>query len=159
MQEHDDADERLVAELRELFAQADPVPSLVTEVAKASLGWRRLDAELAELLTDSVLEADSLATARGGEAVRSVTFGTGAKTLDVEVHSDGERRALLGQIAPPASACIEIQSAERAPLARVQSDDLGRFAAQLPAGGLVRMIVLRAGPGSSAQFETSWITI
>ena len=49
----DDPDDTLVSELREYFARVDPVPPLVTEAAKAALGWRRLDADLAELLSDS----------------------------------------------------------------------------------------------------------
>ena len=44
-----------------LFAEVDPVPPLVIETAKASLGWRRLDADLAELLSDSALEEEAFA--------------------------------------------------------------------------------------------------
>ena len=61
-----DPDEPLVAELRELFKHDDPVPPLVTELAKASLGWRRMDADLAELLGDSLLEDRATAGVRGG---------------------------------------------------------------------------------------------
>lgn len=159
MNEHVDPDEPLVAELRDLFAQADPVPPLVTDVAKASLGWRRLDAELAELLSDSALEEGSLAGARGaGAPVRSVSFSAGTKTIDVEVHIDGQHRMLLGQIAPPANARIEIQTAENITVTSVQSDSLGRFRAQLQAGGIIRLLV-SDGPDSSPQIETSWITV
>ena len=60
-----DRDELLIAELRAFFAEVDPVPPLVSETAKASLGWRRLDADLAELLSDSALEEEPFALARG----------------------------------------------------------------------------------------------
>jgi hypothetical protein len=157
--EHDDPDEPLVAELRDLFAQADPVPSLVTKVAKASLGWRRLDADLAELLSDSVLEAGSLAGARGGGApVRSVSFSASAKTIDLEIHIDGQHRILLGQITPPSRARIDIETAENATVTSVESDDLGRFRAQFSAAGRIRLVI-DDGPDSSSKIETSWITI
>jgi hypothetical protein len=132
---------------------------LVSETAKASLGWRRLDADLAELLTDSALAEEPLALARGGAApVRSVTFGSGALTIDIEVHVDDQTRTLLGQLSPAAPARLEVQTTAETPLS-VQADDLGRFRVRLPAGGPIRLRVLggegRAGP----VVETSWITV
>jgi len=159
MNEHADPDEALVAELRDLFAHADPVPPLVTEMAKASLAWRRLDAELAELLSDSALEEGSLtgARGRGGGGVRSVSFRANSATIDLEIHFDGRDRTLLGQIAPPGSARIDIQTAERSTVTAVRSDDLGRFRAQLSAGGLIRLVI--DDGESSPGIETSWIKI
>src|ERR1700727_601281 len=82
-----DPDELLMAEVRAFFAEVDPVPPLVSETAKASLGWRRLDADLAELLSDSALEEQAFALARSGEATaRAVTFSSGDLTIDIEVH-------------------------------------------------------------------------
>jgi hypothetical protein len=158
MNEHDDPDEALVAELRDLFAHADPVPPLVTEAAKSSLSWRRLDAELAELLSDSALEEGSLVGARGGAPVRSVSFSARARTIDLEVHVDDGRRTLLGQIAPPASIQVEIQTAESDTVTAALSDDLGRFRAHLPAGGLIRLVI-DDGADASSKIETSWIRI
>jgi len=154
-----DPDEQLMGELRAFFAEVDPVPPLVIEAAKASLGWRRLDADLAELLTDSALAEESIALARGSAAsVRAVTFGSGALTIDIEVHVDDHARTLLGQLSPGAPTTLEIQTTAEAPLS-VQTDELGRFRVRLPAGGPVRLRVLggegRAGP----VVETSWITV
>ena len=74
----DQDDENLLAELRTLFERVDPVPPLVVQAAQAALAWRRIDAELAELLSDTVDDAESLAIARGpGALVRAVTFSTG----------------------------------------------------------------------------------
>ena len=71
-------DDRLLGELRRLVSRVDPVPDEVTAYAKAALGWRRIDAELAELLSDSVLEPDSLAITRGdGSQARRLTFRSG----------------------------------------------------------------------------------
>jgi len=155
-----DPDEPLVAELRELFTRGDPVPPLVTELAKASLGWRRLDAELAELLSDSLLEQDAPAGVRGGSdglPVRSVRFRASTTTVDVDIQLDGEKRTLLGQIIPPLSAKIEVQSTSEV-IASAVSDELGRFRATLPTGGLIRLAI-EDGPGLTAPIVSSWITI
>jgi hypothetical protein len=160
MSEQADPDEPLVAELRELFMQTDPVPALVTELAKASLGWRRLDAELAELLSDSLLEQGTPAGVRGGGAglpVRSVRFRASANTIDLDVHVDGQQRTLLGQITPPVSAEIEVETTAGT-IASVQSDELGRFRAKLPEAGRIRLVI-SDGPQFGPHVVTSWITI
>src|SRR5579875_2370441 len=160
MSEHPDPYEPLVAELRELFRHDDPVPTLVTELAKASLGWRRIDADLAELLSDSLLEDRALAGVRGANddlPVRSVRFRTSTRTIDIDVHVDGDKRILLGQITPPMSAHIEVRTTTES-IASVQSDELGRFRTTLPAGGLIRLAI-EDGPDLPAPVVTSWITI
>jgi hypothetical protein len=159
MNDAPDPDEPLVADLRALFATADPVPPLVTEAAKAALGWRRLDAELAELLSDSAVEDDALALARGGGApVRSVSFGAGELTIDIEVHHDGERLTVLGQLSPPSATRVEIQHADGDSEPAAQTDALGRFRARLTADGPIRLIIGASGDGPGA-IETSWIVI
>jgi hypothetical protein len=161
MNHQQDPDEPLVADLRDYFARVDPVPPLVTQAAKAALGWRRLDADLAELLADSTLEAESLATVRGaGAAVRSVSFGAGELTIDLEIHVDGTRRTLLGLLTPASIARIEIQTADGAStVATSESDALGRFRTQLSAGGNIRLRLVPVDLGSASPVETSWITL
>jgi hypothetical protein len=155
-----DPDEPLMLELRELFAQVDAVPPPVSELAKASLGWRRLDAELAELLSDSLLEEGTLAGVRGGGdglPVRSVRFRASRNTIDVDVQVDGQKRTLLGQITPPVSAEIEVETADGT-VASARSDELGRFRAQLAEGGRIRLVI-NDGPDLGPHVLTSWITI
>jgi hypothetical protein len=154
-------DEPLVAALRGLFARADPVPAVVLEAARAALGWRRLDADLAELLADSALESDAFAGTRGaGGPVRSVSFSAGELTIDLEVHSDGAGRTLLGQLSPGRAATIEIQAVGDESAVSVPSDGLGRFRARLPRGGSIRLrLAGGAGPGAWPAVETSWIAI
>jgi len=159
MSDASDPDEALMAELRAFFAEADPVPPVVTETAKASLGWRRLDADLAELLSDSALEDESLALARGaGAPVRAVTFSSSALTIDLEVHVDDQSRTLLGALSPPASVELEIQTIAEAPLSAT-TDHLGRFRVRLPAGGPIRLRVLGGEGHTGPPVETSWITV
>jgi hypothetical protein len=160
MNHQSDPDDTLVTDLREYFARVDPVPSLVTEAAKAALGWRRLDADLAELLSDSTLEAEPVAAVRGtGAVVRSVSFGAGGLTIDLEIHVDGTRLTLLGLLAPPSAVRIQIQTADGATAASTESDGSGRFRAQLPSAGNIRLRLVPVAPGSAPPLETSWITI
>lgn len=161
MSELTDPDEPLVAELRELFSQADPVPPVVTELAKASLGWRRLDAELAELLNDSLVDEELVAGVRGGGEeglpVRSVRFRASANTIDIDVQVDGDERILMGQITPPVTAGVEVETADGT-VATVQSDELGRFRVRIPQGGRIRLVI-SDGPDLGPHVVTSWITI
>ncbi len=137
------------------FAEADAVPQLVSEAAKASLGWRRLDADLAELLSDSALQEEPFALTRGGAPARAVTFSSGALTIDIEVHVDDHARMVLGQLAPPAAARIEVQTTAEAVFS-AEADRLGRFRVRLPDGGPIRLRVLE---GIGSPVETSWITV
>jgi hypothetical protein len=150
-----DPDEELMDELRNILRRTDPVPPEVTEFAQAALGWRRLDADLAELLADSALDADRLALARGGDG-RWLTFKADDLTIDVEIQADGDTRTLLGQFAPPLAATVEVQSTDGTVVASSESDDLGRFRLTLEADGHVRLRVLREG---TAPVETSWFTV
>jgi hypothetical protein len=144
--------------LRAFFADVDPVPALVIETAKASLGWRRLDADLAELLSDSALVEQPFALARSGEApARAVTFSSDGLTIDIEVHADDQGRTLLGQLSPPTPATVEIHPMAQAPLS-VEADQLGRFRVRLPVGDTIRLRIVRAR-GRDGPVETSWITV
>lgn len=160
MSERPDPDEPLVAELRDLFNHDDPVPPLVTELAKASLGWRRIDADLAELLSDSLLDdAATVGVRSAGDLrpLRSVRFRAGGRTVDVDIQVDGRRRTLQGQITPPLTAQVEISTTAQV-IASAQSDEWGRFRVSLPTGGLIRLAIEDA-PGLSAPLVTSWLTI
>jgi hypothetical protein len=151
-----DHNDELLDDLRNIFRRIDPVPPEATEFAQAALGWRRLDADLAELLADSALETDAVALARGGEG-RWLTFRADDLTIDVEIQADGDARTLLGQLAPPpAAATLELQSTDGTVVASVESDKLGRFRLSLDAEGHFRLRVLREG---AAPVETSWFTV
>jgi hypothetical protein len=159
MSEHDSHDE-LLDELRSVVSRVDPVPAEVTEFAKAALGWRRLDADLAELLADSALETESASLTRsGGSAARRLTFRAADLAIDVEVQTDGATRTVLGQLAPPpAGATVEVQAADGSVVATAETDSLGRFRLTLEAGGRVRLRVLRNDP-PAGPVETSWLSL
>jgi hypothetical protein len=156
MSNRPDPDDELLDDLRHIFRRTDPVPPEVTEFAQAALGWRRLDADLAELLADSALEADALALARGGEG-RWLTFRAADLTIDVEIQADGEAHTVLGQLAPPpAVSTVELQSSDGTAVAIAESDELGRFRLALEGDGRFRLRILRPG---AQPVETSWFTV
>jgi len=153
----DDRDKRLLDELRALGRAVDPVPAEVESFAKAALGWRRIDAELAELLSDSALDGETLAGVRGGRAgTRSLTFDASGLEIDVDVRP-GEPVVLLGQLAPAVSATVEVQRDDGTIAATAETDDLGRFRLELAEGGRVRFVVRRPAP--DPLVETSWLTV
>ena len=155
MGEREERDEALIEQLRNTL-HADAVPRTVTEAAKAAFGWRRIDAELAELLSDSALDAEP-ALARGEALVRSVTFSAGKTIVELEIHQNRKRRTLLGQLSPAATWTVEVQQADGADAAEpVRSDLLGRFRIALEHGGTIR---LRLSDANDAVIETAWIPV
>jgi len=130
----------------------------VTSFARAALGWRRTDAELAELLADSALDPESLAGTRSAaERARSVTFRASDLELDVEVRSTEGGAVILGQLAPPVRAAVEVQRDDGSQAAAGGSDELGRFRVEVSPGGRVRLRVLREPP--AGPVETSWFEV
>ena len=150
MTDHD----ALTEELRALFASVDPVPPAVTEAGKAVLGWRRLDADLAELLSDSALESE-LAGVRGELRTRSVVFGSADVELDLEVRYEADSVLLLGQITPAGDVTVQVQASDGT-TDEVAVDDLGRFRVELHRAARIRLLVVPAG---GRAVETSWLAL
>ena len=97
----------LEAELREAAAILDPVPAQLREIAVAAFALHDLDARIAELTFDSVVDAIPV---RGATDVpRMLTFRAGEVTVDVEVTAHG----LMGQVLPPQPARIEVLGGPR----------------------------------------------
>jgi hypothetical protein len=124
----DDAapDAALEAELRQAADLFDPVPPELIRDAITAFGLRALDAELAELTYDSLLE-DGV---RGRDAPRMLTFTAGALYISVEISGD---RWLIGQLLPPRPARIEVRG--RNSTISATADSLGRFASGPLASG------------------------
>jgi hypothetical protein len=146
----------LLDELRRIARAVDPVPDEVSAYARAALGWRRVDAELAELLADSRLEALS-STRSASETARSLTFRSNDLQVDVDLQDDDGAVVLLGHLAPPLLGEIEVQRDDGSTVATTRSDELGRFRVELPAAGRIRLVVRREPP--AAVIETSWIDV
>lgn len=152
MSNHDqDKDSGLIAALRDGLAASDPVPTDVSEFAKAAFSWRELDAELAELEYDSV-EEDIPAGVRSSTVVRMMSFQAGRWMIDIEYDETAGR--LMGATSPPARYAVELHTAG----ARfaVESDDSGRFAAEEVVRGPLAMI-LRFADGEVVK--TPWVVL
>ena len=137
---------------------ADGIPTEVLGGARGAFVWRDIDAELAELAYDSMLDADALAGVRGtatAASPRALTFDALGFTVEVEVESDGGERRIIGQLVPPQAATIEIRHGGGT--TTVEADDIGRFAATGIAAGPVSLRCRLAG--ASRTVGTEWLVI
>lgn len=160
MSDKRDPDEVLLGELASVLGAVDPVPIEVDAAAKAILGWRRLDAELAELLADSAVDSDRLAGVRGERdpALRTLSFGSAPLELDLEVHSTKAGANVLGQLAPGAAAEIAVERVDAAP-ETVAADELGRFRLTLPLGATFRLVVTGHPASGVRPTVTDWVRV
>jgi hypothetical protein len=147
-------DTPLLDGLRRVVELADPVPERVLAAARGSLTWRTVDAELAELAYDSMLEARGEALVRNAETHRALTFEAPGLSVELEVGASGAERRLVGQLVPPQPAAIEIRHPGGTIAA--DADDLGRFSADAIPAGPVSLVCRRAGGGAVA---TDWLVL
>ncbi len=110
----------LEEELRRAAAVLDPLPPALLQVAIDAYALHDLEARVAELTFDSLVDAIPVRGAT--DAPRMLTFSAGEVMLDVEVTSGG----LMGQVLPPQPARIEVLGGpgSAVPLA---ADEMGRF--------------------------------
>ena len=139
----DDLDQ-LEQDLRVAAALVDPVPSRLVEGAITAYAWRTVDADLAELVFDSLSES-AVAVVRGGDQPRLVTFRVGDLTVELELSGD----RLVGRVEPAFSSVVVQQGARRV---TVPADALGRFASDVVRGPL--RLHIRTG---QRTVVTDWI--
>jgi multidrug efflux pump subunit AcrA (membrane-fusion protein) len=138
----------LEEELRQAASILDPVPAHLREMAVAAYALHDLDARIAELTFDSVVDAIPV---RGAvDAPRMLTFRAGDVTVDVEVTG----QELLGQVLPPQQALIEVLTGPQA-VAPLVTDDMGRFTGDAPPVGPFALR-LRAG---GDVVVTEWLRV
>jgi hypothetical protein len=153
----DTADTELITRLRTMAAQADPPPELVLEAGRAAFLMRRIDAELAELVLDSAVDAGPVSV-RGAsgledDTVRMLSFETDTVAIEVQVTEADGQRSLLGLVSG-ASGPVEVETA----LGRstVALDALGRFSvAEVPPGTVRLHLVADSG----TPVTTSWVSL
>ena len=116
-----------------------------TEAAKAAFAWRAIDAELAELVFDSAVDAleSDLVMRGGGIDMRQLTFSTDDVTIEIEIGPAG----LMGQIIPAQPARVEVFQGAEEPIA-VEADEFGVF----------QVAELRPGPTTliARPLDDSW---
>ncbi len=137
----------LEEELRQAAAVLDPVPAELVQAALEAFALHELDARLAELTFDSLVDALPI---RGvTDAPRMLTFRAGETTVDVEVTEDG----LIGQLLPPQPARIEVLGGPQTARAPLTADPLGRFTSTTPPSG---PFALRLRTGAEV-IVTEWL--
>jgi hypothetical protein len=147
-------DDELDGELRRLAARLDPVPPELLAAAAGAFAWRDIDAELAELVFDSLLDVDEATLVRGSPERRLVSFAGGGLTVDVEVTTAGPARTIMGQIVPPRRGAVDIRRQQET--ITIEADELGRFrSGPLPPGPLS----LRLRPAGGAPVVTDWLAL
>ncbi|WP_406119598.1 hypothetical protein [Streptomyces sp. NBC_00989] len=129
----------LEEELRQAAAILDPVPAELRQIAMDAYALYDMDARLAELTFDSLVDAIPI---RGATDVpRMLTFTAGELSIDVEVTSEG----LMGQVMPPQPAGIEVLNGPQALRpTTLTADAMGRFTSDAPPSGPFALR-LRAG--------------
>ena len=144
--------EPLLRELRDVVDKADPIPGHVLAAAKAAFSWRTIDAELAELVNDSLVAG---AAVRATDAARLLTFEGPDVEVEVEVAETGATRRLTGQLVPAGGAQLTVRWASGS--VEVDADEFGRFTATGVPASSVRIEVNR--PGEARPTVTSWVSI
>jgi hypothetical protein len=131
-------------ELRQAAELFDPIPARLKQTVIAAYTWRTIDAELAELVYDSL---DQPLAVRGPDQPRLLTFRSDELFIEVEI--DGGN--LVGRVSvPPVEMVVQHRGGEIA----VTSDPLGRFAVRDLEQGPLR---LRCGFEGNRTLVTDWI--
>ena len=147
-------DDELDGELRRLAARLDPVPPELLAGAAAAFAWRDIDAQLAELVFDSALDADEATLVRGSPERRMVSFAGGGLTVDIEMTTAGPARTIMGQIVPPQRGTVDIRRQQET--ITIEADELGRFrSGPLRPGPLS----LRLRPAEGSPVVTDWLAL
>ena len=145
-------DEEVLAALQQALRAQRAVPPAFIEAGKNAFAWHNIDAELAQLTYDSILDpAPELAMRAEAASIRALTFTSAHLTIELEVAQD----SLLGQIIPAQPATIRIQPREDAEIT-LSTDEIGCFSIQpIPAGQF--RLHCRAADGVDAL--TGWMTL
>jgi len=155
-EEADAADEALFAELKDMIERLDPLPPKLEVAARAAFSWRTIDAELAALTHDTLLDDDRLAVVRSGDTPRLLTFDGEGLSAEVEATEVGRRRRLAGQLVPPQPCEVEV--AHSGGELRVEVDEMGCFLVDDLLPGPVRLRCRTRAAGGRI-FQTPWIVI
>jgi hypothetical protein len=141
-------DDALAAELASVLRAHDPMPSSVVSAARGAFAWRTIDAELAVLAADSMLEA---AAGVRGSGDRQLTFEAGGVSLEVDVVEGGRR--VDGQVVPPQPGEVELEGPHTRSSAA--TDVQGQFSLSVW-NGPAR---LRFRPMAGPAVVTDWVTL
>jgi hypothetical protein len=155
----DTADDELIARLRRIAAHADPVPQSLLSAARAAFALRDIDARVAELVRDSLVDAPATplragGTARGEEA-RMLSFEAAGVAIECEVMARSGERDVRGQLSGAQAATVAAEVAGKPPVS-VTVGAHGWFSVRgLPPGPFR----LRCRLADGATLVTSWTSV
>ena len=152
MSQPPESDDRLLEDLQTLLGRVERPPEQVVEAAKESYTWRTIDAELAALTSDSLL--DPAVGVRGTQEPRLLTFEARDLIIELQVSVAGAERRLLGQLMPPHAAQIDVRQGGATRTAQADVD--GRFAVR---DLLARPLSLRCTFPDREPVHTEWVRI
>jgi hypothetical protein len=144
-------DDRLLAVLGDAIR---PLPRRVVESANGAYTWRHIDAELADLTYDSVLQEELVPATRTELAsVRRLTFETPSRdvTIELEVTPGG----LIGQLWPPWAGALEVHMVD-GKILTADVDEVGGFVVRPTPSCSFRLSCLTA---EHATVVTTWTTL
>lgn len=155
-------DDAVIAELCRIAGQLDPPPPQLYDAARAALGWRRADQELAalaELSSDSAEDEPSLAGVRSHDTAPLFTFETDRVSVEFEVAGTARPGGLrlIGQIAPPQPGHVVVRQADGE--LTVEADELGRFRAEGVSTGPVSLRCHLGSGDAAHEVVTDWVTL
>lgn len=146
-------DDELLGDLRRVLEDAEPIPPSSIILAEAALGWRTIDAELAELVHDSSIHESELLVRSSGDPQRVLSFANQTVRIDVEF-ANGQ---LVGQVTPPAAATVEVRRASDETPLRVEADEFGAFIVDdVPKGPV---LLFGAALDGSWNLRTEWVNL
>ena len=141
-------DDELMADLRRMCSELDPVPEVVVDNARDALLTRRFDEELAELLLDSAAETGQV---RGDQdRVRLLSFQVADLLLEVRVEYLDDR-VLLHGLVEGTTGEVDVDLGTEHRMSPI--DSYGGFSTEVPRGAV--RFRLRGSDG--AVVTTRWV--
>jgi len=148
------ADDRLLERLRVIAATVDPPPMLVDESARQALSTRRIDAELAELLMDSMSAAAPAQSRADGDDVRMLAFASDRVSIELQVEPEAAGTVSLRGLVVGAGGVVTIETLTAT--STVPIDGAGWFTAAGIARQSVRFHLVEP---TGERLLTSWATL
>ena len=143
----DETDLEILAEIRDLFQAADPMPPDLPERIRFSLALRDLEIEVARLVAE---EDRQLLAVRGPEQSRTITFDSDSLTIMIRIDQNRDGTARIdGWLAPAQRREIEVKTT--AGSLGAASDEQGRFALSSVPRGTAQLVVRPADQGAGGS--------
>lgn len=142
----DALDQRILDEVRELYARLDPCPAGLTDRIKFALTVQALNADVAELIRSEApagVRSEQAGTAPA--LTGTISFSTRSVTIGISTSeaTEGLRR-IDGWVTGWPAALIEVHElGSEAPIRTVTADEHGRFVVESVRSGPVFFVVRR----------------